>query len=62
MFRLCLPGCRTTVQIVRSWAYDVPPAVTYQSEYYAGIQPDMNAAHLQQHELPQMPDHDLQQW
>ena len=51
------------MQIVRSWAYDVPPAVTYQSEYYAGMQSDMNAANLQQqHELPRMPDHDLQQW
>ncbi|KAL3152976.1 hypothetical protein ABBQ38_012006 [Trebouxia sp. C0009 RCD-2024] len=52
---------RTTVQIVRSWAYDMPPAVMYQSDYYPGLQPDMPAAASQQrHEFSQMPD--MQQW
>ncbi len=26
--------CRATVQIVRSWSYDAPPAVMYQPEQY----------------------------
>ena len=53
--------CRATVQIVRSWSYDVPPAVTYQSDMYPGMQAGMHDDELQQQQAaPSMPD--LQHW
>jgi len=50
--------CRATVQIVRSWSYDAPPAVTYQPEQYQEArQPGLTASGFRGHGRPEM-----QQW
>ena len=50
--------CRATVQIVRSWSYDAPPAVMYQPEQYQEAhQPGLTASGFRGHGRPEM-----QQW
>ncbi|DBA87384.1 hypothetical protein WJX77_000747 [Trebouxia sp. C0004] len=49
---------RAKVQIVRSWSYDAPPAVTYQPEQYQEAhQPGLTSSGFRGHGRPEM-----QQW